>query len=120
MYEDLRSTSGSRHASWEQAATMMLALLPKLEALFAEREVWGLVSHHRLCLLSQRDFRGRRHASVSTDFRGYTISYLAPHDETEVSETVATESEAVARLAAAVEQSQGWPDRRWPDPGSPP
>lgn len=120
-YEYLRATYGKKHESWERTATMMLAILPRLEELFAEREVWGLVSHYRLCLLSRRDFRARRHVTVGADARGYHVTYLLHREGTpwpgvEVWETLDGVEATLAGLPIFMERSEGWKpdgDFRW-------
>jgi hypothetical protein len=92
----------------------MLDLLAALRALPDERHVFGLTSHHRLCLLAQDTSRSPWFVIISAlDKRNYSVEYLmpasiAPWPQAYVRGEARSEGEAVKMILTAMERSQGW------------
>ena len=102
--DELNRTSGNS----------MLALISRLRALPDERRVWGLTSHHRLCLLAHDTATSPWFVIVvAADPRSYFIEYLmpaavAPWTDARVQGEARSEDEAVRMILIAMERSEGW------------
>ena len=92
----------------------MLILLDRLRALPDERHVWGLTSHHRLCLLASDSAEADWSVTViASDTQNYFIEYLmpghvAPWPGAHIRGEAGSEDEAVKMLLIAMEKSEGW------------
>jgi len=95
----------------------MLDLLARLRALPDERQLYGLTSHYRLCLLAQDTSQSPLFVIISTlDKRNYFIEYLmperlAPWPHAHVRGEARSEDEAVRMILTAMEKSEGWNHR---------
>jgi hypothetical protein len=97
----------------------MLSLIKRLRELPDNREVWGLTSHNRLCLLTQNDsFPNGVIAPwyvifVAGDMNAYYVEYLmpeaiAPWPNAYVRGEARSEDEAIEMILTAMERSGGW------------
>ena len=92
----------------------MLGLIARLRALPDERRVYGLTSHHRLCLLAQDTYRSPWFVIISAlNSRNYYVEYLmpaliAPWRQARVRGEPRSEDEAVQMIVIAMEKSEGW------------
>lgn len=95
----------------------MLGIIARLRALPDERQLYGLTSHHRLCLLAQDTSRSPWFVIVSTlDSRNYYVEYLmpgriAPWPHAYVKGEAQSEDGAVQMIVTAIERSEGWSSR---------
>ncbi|TAK94548.1 MAG: hypothetical protein EPO07_16570 [Verrucomicrobia bacterium] len=92
----------------------MLDLIARLRALPNERHVFGLTSHHRLCLLATDTYRSPWFVIISAlDKRNYFVEYLmpehiAPWPHAYVKGEASSEEAAIQMIVAAIEKSEGW------------
>lgn len=92
----------------------MLQLVERLRQTPNEYHVWGLMSHQRLCLLAEDDYRTPRYVTVAVlDQRNYFIEYRmqadsAPWSEAYVKGEAGSEDEAVQMILVAMRNSGGW------------
>lgn len=92
----------------------MLGILARLRALPDERRVFGLTSHHRLCLLAQNTYRSPWFVIISAlDSRNFYVEYLmpdriAPWPHAYVKGEARSEDDAVQMIVTAIESSEGW------------
>jgi len=111
FYEQI-ATSGDEFD--RTSGNSMLALIARLRALPDERCVWGLTSHHRLCLLAHDTYKSPWFvAVVAADPGTYFIEYLmpaavAPWPEARVQGEARSEDEAIRMILIAMERSEGW------------
>lgn len=91
----------------------MLRLLPGLEELCAQHQVWGLTSHHNLCLLAADDWRSPWLVIVIPQPTSYEVRY--PMTETDgprpgamVSGSTEDVSGALEMIRIAMVRSGGW------------
>ncbi|MEQ9490543.1 MAG: hypothetical protein RIM72_16285 [Alphaproteobacteria bacterium] len=114
LYEAYRGLREKRpDSSWAEIAERMLEVLPHLEKVCASADVWGLLSHYRLCLLSRRDYRSRPHVVVFAGPGGYMIRYQmtsadAPFPNAIVEGATTNVEEAAQYVAIAIDRSGGW------------
>ncbi len=79
-----------------------------------DRRVYGLISHHRLCLLAEDNYRSPWFVIIATLARGeYFIeylmpAYLAPWSGAYVKGQAHSEDDAVQMIVTAMEKSEGW------------
>lgn len=92
----------------------MLDIIACLRALPDERRLFGLTSHHRLCLLAQDTYLSPWFVIISAlDRRNYYVEYLmpdriAPWPHAYVKGEARSEDEAVQMIVTAIERSEGW------------
>ena len=92
----------------------MLDIIARLRALPNDRRVYGLTSHHRLCLLAENTYRSPWFVIISAlDSRNYYVEYLmptriAPWPQARVRGEARSEDEAVQMILTAMEKSEGW------------
>ena len=92
----------------------MLELISCLRALPDKRQVWGLTSIGRLCLLAQDTYKSPWFVIVAAlDSRNYFIEYrmpddIAPWPGAYVKGEAQTKEHAIQMILTATEQSQGW------------
>lgn len=109
-------TEVSRQESFvcREGGKAMLDLIARLRALPDERRVFGLTSHHRLCLLAEDTYRSPWFVIFSAlDKRNYFVEYLmperiAPWPHAYVRGEPRSEGEAVRMIVTAMEKSEGW------------
>jgi hypothetical protein len=95
----------------------MLSLIARLRALGDERRLWGLTSHHRLCLLAADSAETDWFVTVvALDARNYCVEYLmpqhiAPWPRAYVRGEARSEDEAVGMILTAMQKSEGWSQR---------
>ena len=100
-----------------QIGETMLSLLSRLRALPDDRQVWGLTSHHWLCLLATDSWETPWFVKVlALSDRNYRIEYLmpervAPWPKAYVAGEPRSEDEAVQMIQTAMEKSEGWSQR---------
>jgi hypothetical protein len=93
---------------------VMLSLIGRLRAFPDERQVFGLTSHLRLCLLADDTWKSPWYVIVSAlDSRNYTVEYLmpqpvAPWPQAYVRGEARSEDDAVKMVLTAMEKSEGW------------
>lgn len=92
----------------------MCSLISRLRASPDARQVYGLTSHHRLCLLASDTYQARQFVILSAlDRSNYWIEYLmpeavAPWPEAYIRGEAHSEDEAVRMVLTAMINSQGW------------
>jgi hypothetical protein len=97
-----------------EGGAAMLGILARLRGLPDERRVYGLTSHHRLCLLSEDTYRSPWFVIISAlNNRNYYIEYLmpphvAPWPHARVRGEAESEDQAVEMILTAMEMSEGW------------
>ncbi|MDX2111882.1 MAG: hypothetical protein SFY80_16760 [Verrucomicrobiota bacterium] len=97
----------------------MLSLLARLRALPDGRDVWGLTSHYRLCLLATDSSETPWFVTVvALNERNYFLEYLmperlAPWPHAYVRGEALSEDDAVRMILIGMERSEGWSDKRW-------
>ena len=102
------------NAVCREGGKAMLSIIARLRALPDERQLYGLTSHHRLCLLAQDTYRSPWLVIVSAlDSRNYYIEYLmpehvAPWPHAYVKGEAQSEDHAVQMIVTAIERSEGW------------
>ena len=101
-----------------EIGTTMLSLLAHLRALPDGRNVWGLTSHYRLCLLAEDSYETPWFVTVvALNERNYFVEYLmpervAPWPHAYVRGEARSEDEAVQMILTGMEKSEGWSDKR--------
>jgi hypothetical protein len=96
----------------------MLDLIARLRALPDSREVYGLTSHHRLCLLAADNYQSPWFVIISAlDKRNYFVEYRMPDDVAPwpgayVRGYTSSVDRAVQMILTAMEKSEGWSERR--------
>ena len=113
LYKRYRELTEHVPEPTKEAGRKMLELLPKLEELCKDREVWAMTSHATLCLQSREDFRSRLHVAVTPGTNQIWVHYTmrpeaAPWPGAEVHGWVREVDEAVACIEKAMELSGGW------------
>ena len=104
---------GDNHVSRE-GGKAMLGLIARMRALPGGFKVYGLTSHHRLCLLAADTYQSPRFVVVSAlDPRNYSVEYLmpaqsAPWPGAYVRGEAHSEDEALEMIVTAMERSEGW------------
>jgi hypothetical protein len=64
-----------------QVGKQMLTLLPLLSEALANRDIWALTSHARLCLLARDDWESPWLVQIEAlSWGGFEIRYLLPQD----------------------------------------
>ena len=97
-----------------EGGKVMLDLIARLHALPDNRLVWGLTSHHRLCLLAQDSYKSSWLVIISVlDRHNYSVEYrmpdhVAPWPYAYVRGEARSEEEAVRMIVTAMEKSEGW------------
>jgi hypothetical protein len=97
----------------------MLSLIKRLREIPDDRQVWGLTSHSRLCLLAQDEifkndvFRPWYVVFVAGSTNEYYVEYrmpesIAPWPNAYVRGEARSEDEAVEMILTAMERSGGW------------
>ena len=92
----------------------MLDLIARLRALPNEQRVYGLTSHHRLCLLAEDTYLSPWFVIASAlDKRNYYVEYLmpdsvAPWKGAYVKGEPCSEDDAVQMIVVAMERCGGW------------
>jgi hypothetical protein len=92
----------------------MLDLIARLRALPCEHRVFGLTSHHRLCLLAEDTYRSTWFVIISAfDKRNYNVQYLMPErispwPRAYVNGEARSEDDAVKMILTAMEKAEGW------------
>jgi hypothetical protein len=95
----------------------MLDLIARLRALPDEHRVFGLTSHHRLCLLAEDTCQSSWFVIISAlDKRNYYVEYLmperiAPWPHAYVKGEARSEDDAVQMIVTAMEKAEGWSAR---------
>jgi hypothetical protein len=95
----------------------MLNLIARLRTFPDRRRVYGLTSHHRLCLLAEDTYQSPWFVIISAlDHRNYFVEYLMPKDVAPWSRAYVrgeaqTEDQAVQMVITAMEKSEGWSQR---------
>jgi hypothetical protein len=111
FYTDISQHDGDIDRSIGQA---MLNLLARLRALPGEREVWGLTSHYRLCLLAENSSATPWFVILAAlDMQNFYIEYLmpervAPWPNAYVRGEARSIDDAVRMIVTATEKSEGW------------
>jgi hypothetical protein len=104
---------GEREVS-RSGAKAMLELIARLRAHPDSREIFGLTSHSRLCLLAVDDYTSPWHVVVAAfDQRSYFVDYLVPPNlgpwpNARMTGEARSEDEALEMVLIAMERSQGW------------
>jgi hypothetical protein len=99
-----------------EAGRAMCALIERLRALPGQQSVYGLTSHHRLCLLAKDSSETPWFIIIATlDTRNYFIEYLmpkriAPWPGAYVRGEARSEDDAVQMIWTGMRNSEGWPD----------
>jgi hypothetical protein len=102
------------HPVDREGGKAMLDLIARLRALPDERRVFGLTSHHRLCLLAEDTYRSPWFVLVwALDKRNYFVEYrmpdaIAPWPHAFVRGEARSEDDAVQMIITAMEKSGGW------------
>jgi hypothetical protein len=92
----------------------MLDLIARIRALPDEKRVFGLTSHHRLCLLAEDSYQSPWFVLIwALDKRNYFVEYRMPHDiapwpQAFVRGQAQSEEDAVRMIVIAMEKSGGW------------
>ncbi len=92
----------------------MLDLMARLRTLPDTRQVFGLTSHHRLCLLAADSYQSPWFVIISAlDKRNYFVEYLmpksiAPWPHAYVRGEARSEDDALQMVVTAIEKSAGW------------
>ena len=92
----------------------MLDLIARLRALPDERQVFGLTSLSRLCLLAKDTYKSPWYVIISAlDKHNYFVEYLmpehsAPWPHAYVQGKPRSEDDAVQMIITAIEKSEGW------------
>jgi hypothetical protein len=92
----------------------MLELVAALRSHTDKRRVWGLTSHHRLCLLSKDTYTSPWYVIVAAlDRRNYFAEYLmpertAPWAGAYVKGEARSLEDALSMVVKAMDQSEGW------------
>lgn len=103
-----------------RTGSAMLSLIKRLRKLPDDRQVWGLTSLSRLCLLAQDEifkndvFVPWYVVVVAGGMNEYYVEYLMPEDiapwpNAYVRGEARSEDEAVEMILTAMERSGGWP-----------
>jgi hypothetical protein len=106
--------SQSQDFAIREGGKTMLELLLVLRALQNERQVYGLTSHYRLCLLAEDTYTSRWLVIISAlNNRNYFVEYLmperiAPWPHAYVRGEARSEDDAVKMILTAMEKSGGW------------
>ncbi len=102
-------------SSYDQGGgAAMLDLINRLRALPDDRQVFGLTSLHKLCLLAEDTWESPWYVIiVASDKTRYWVQYylpekLAPWPEAQVTGEARSEDEAVQMILIAMEKSGGW------------
>ena len=112
--EFYRELSVSDEPVTREIGQTMLSLIAGLRALSDERSVWGLTSHHRLCLLAADSAETDWFVTVvALDARNYFVEYLmpervAPWPRAYVRGEARSEDEAIQMIQTGMEKSEGW------------
>jgi hypothetical protein len=115
FFEDV---SQQDHVVSREGGKAMLDLMTRLRALSDSRQVYGLTSHHRLCLLAADSCQSPWFVIISAlDKRNYFVEYLMPDDvapwpHAYVRGEARSEDDAVKMVVTAMEKSEGWSERR--------
>ena len=111
-------TELSEHDGYREGSKAMLELISSLRALPDTWRVWGLTSHHRLCLLAEDCYESPWFLIISAlDSRNYFVEYrmpdhVAPWPHAYVRGEAHSENEALRMIVTAMEKSEGWGERR--------
>ena len=95
----------------------MLDLLARLRALPDAHQVYGLTSHHRLCLLASDSWQAPWFVIINAlGKQTYYVEYLmpkhtAPWPHAYVRGEASSEDDAVKMIVTAMERSEGWSNR---------
>ena len=109
-------TEISDHDSYtnREGGKAMLDLIARLRAMPDDRRVFGLTSHHRLCLLADDTYRSSWFVIISAlDKRNYFIEYrmaddVAPWPNAYVRGEARSEDDAIRMIVIGMEKSGGW------------
>ena len=114
--EFYQEIAAQEQASGSEGGKAMLELIARLRTLPDQRRIWGLTSHHRLCLLARNTAASPWYVIVAAlDPMKYFIEYLmppaiAPWPTAYVRGEADSEEEAVKMVITAMEMSNGWSD----------
>ena len=92
----------------------MLDLIARLRALPDDRQVWGLTSHERLCLLATDSSASPWYVIVAAlDSQNIFIEYLVPGDSAPwpnayMRGEARSHDDAVRMIVTAMNESRGW------------
>lgn len=92
----------------------MLDLLAALRGYPNPRQMWGLTSHYRLCLLAQNTYIAPWYVIIAAlDHRNFSIEYLMPEKNAPwagayVKGEAQSLEAAVAMVLIAMDRSEGW------------
>src|SRR2546422_123773 len=112
--EFFTEVSEADHHVSREGGKAMLDLIARLRALPDRRRVYGLTSHHQLCLLADDTYTSPWFVIVSAlDKRNYFVEYRmperdAPWSRAYVRGEASSEDEAVQMIITAMEKSEGW------------
>lgn len=115
FFEDM---SQQDHVVSREGGRAMLGLMARLRALPDSRQVYGLTSHHRLCLLAVDSYQSPWFVIISAlNNRNYFVEYRMPDDvapwpHAYVRGEARSEDDAVAMVVTAMEKSEGWSESR--------
>ena len=115
FFEDV---SHKNHVVSGEGGKAMLGLMARLRALPDSRQVYGLTSYNRLCLLAADSYQSHWFVVISAlDNRNYSIEYrmpddIAPWPHAYVRGEARSEDDAVQMIVIAMEKSKGWSERR--------
>jgi hypothetical protein len=107
-------TGISLHEGFEKNGVAMLDLINRLRALSDNRQVFGLTSLDRLCLLAEDTWESPWYVIIAAhDKTMYWVQYLmpeqlAPWPDAYVTGEARSEDDAVQMILIAMEKSEGW------------
>jgi hypothetical protein len=109
-YEQVAASSDEARAARGAA---MLRLLPGLEELCAPLQVWGLMSHVDLCLLTTDDWRAPWRVFIASHEGSYEVRYAMSETERPWPDAIACGtaedvSQAIDMIRVAIDRSGGW------------
>lgn len=112
--EFFENISEQDHIVSREGGKAMLDLMARLRALPDSRQVYGLTSHHQLCLLAADTSESPWFVIICALNKGnYFIEYLMPDDvapwpRAYVRGEARSEDDAVKMVVTAMEKSEGW------------
>ena len=105
------------HVGSREGGKAMLDLMVRLRALPGSCQVYGLTSHHRLCLLAADSYKSPWFVIIAAlDKRNYFVEYLmpdnvAPWPHAYVRGEARSEDDAIQMIVIVMEKSEGWKER---------